>query len=157
MRKKLFRNREQRKKFIMVFFAVLVGGVFLLEIIAIPLMYKEPETNIKSPEELAEKFKTQWIFEENLTEQEKQFMIQKGVTIATYYYASESGFFELEDLVKSLEGQVILEKVKSDETKIELESIRDFVIITDFKEETLFKGICDTIYYPPPDCASFGD
>ncbi len=157
MRKKLFKNKEKRKQFIMVFFAILVGGVFLLEIIAIPLMYKEPETNIETPEEIAEKFKTQWIFEENLTEQEKQFMIQKGFTIATYYYTSDGGFFELEELVKSLEGQVILEKMKSDETKLELDSIRDFVIITDFNHKTIFKGLCDTIYYPPPDCASFGD
>ncbi len=142
---------------IMAFFALLVGGGFLMEIIAIPLMYKEPETNMETPEEIAEKFQKQWIFEENLTEQEKQFMIQKGFTIATYYYTSEESFFELEELVKSLKGQVILEKVRSNETKLELNSVRDSIIITDFSHKTIFKGLCDTIYHPPPDCASFGD
>lgn len=157
MRKKLFKDKEKRKQFVMALFALLVGGAFLLEIIAIPLMYKEPETNLKTPEEIAEKFQKQWIFEENLTKQEKQFLIQKGITIATYYYTSKSDFFELEELVKSLEGQVILEKIKANETKLELNSIRDFIIITDFSHKTIFKGLCDTIYYPPPDCASFGD
>ena len=155
MKRKLFKNKEKRKQFFILSFAILVGAVFILEIIAFPLLYREPATETKTHKELEEKFAEQWIFEENLTEQERDFLVERGITIASYYYIDNSGFYELESLVNSMEGQLILEKIKSNETKVELNSIMNTLILENLTHDKLFKGLCETLYYPPADCISF--
>ncbi len=160
MKIKMFKNKEKRKQFFILFFAILVGSIFLLEIVAFPLMYREPQTEIKTPEELGEKFSKQWIFEESLTEVEKEFLTQRGITIASYYYTEDSSFYELESIVETInsqkpQGQLILEKIKSEEVKIELNSLLDFIVVENLTQEEIFKGLCKTLYYPPADCTSF--
>lgn len=155
MKKGFFKNKEKRKQFFILLFTILVGAVFILEMVAFPLMYREPQSKIKTPEELIEKFSKQWIFEENLTEQEKDFLVERGITIASYYYLDNSDFFELDSLVNSMEGQLILEKIKSNKTKVELNSLRDTIVLENLSHDNLFKGLCDTLSYPPADCTSF--
>lgn len=130
--------------------------IFILEIVTFPLMYREPKTETKTEKELIKKFSKQWIFDEKLTEQEEEFLIQRGLTIMSYYYLDNSSF-ELESLVKSLNGQVILEKIKSNETKLELKSLRNSISLENLSEKRIFEGLCDTLSYPPPDCSSFAE
>lgn len=162
MRKKFFKNKEKRKQFFILFFSILVGAVFVFEIVAFPLMYREPQTKIKTKGELVEKFSNQFIFEGNLTEQEKNFLIQRRITIASYYYSTNDSFFELESIVNSInsqepKGQIILEKIKSNETKLELNSLRNSVVLENLSQESIFSALCETLNYPPPDCSSFGE
>ncbi len=159
---KIFKNKEKRKQFFILFFAILVGVVFILEIVALPLMYREPQSETETPEDLAQKFSKQWIFEENLTEQEKDFLVQRGVTIVSYYYLDNSDFFELESLIKKInsrkpKGQIILEKIKSKGRRVEINSLRDRIVLENLSHNSLIKGFCDTLYHPPADCTSFGE
>ena len=152
--RKFFKNKEKRKQFFILFFTVLISMVFILEIVTFPLMYREPKTETKTEEELIKKFSKQWIFDEKLTEQEEEFLIQRGLTIMSYYYLDNNSF-ELESIVKSLNGQVILEKIKSNETKLELKSLRNSISLENLSEIRIFEGLCETLNYPPPDCSSF--
>ncbi len=159
---KIFKNKEKRKQFFILFFTILVGAVFILEIVALPLMYREPQSETQTPEELAQKFSKQWIFEEDFTEQEEESLIKKKITVVSYYYLDNSDFFELESLIKKInsqkpKGQVILEKIKSNERRVELNSLRDTIVLENLSHNSLFKGLCDTLYYPPVDCTSFGE
>ena len=154
--RKFFKNKEKRKQFFILFFTVLISMVFILEIVTFPLMYREPKTETKTEKELIKKFSKQWIFDEKLTEQEEEFLIQRGLTIMSYYYLDNNSF-ELESIVKSLNGQVILEKIKSNETKLELKSLRNSISLENLSEIRIFEGLCDTLYYPPPDCSSFSE
>jgi len=154
--RKFFKNKEKRKQFFILFFTVLISMIFILEIVTFPLMYREPKTETKTEKELIKKFSKQWIFDEKLTEQEEEFLIQRGLTIMSYYYLDNSSF-ELESLVKSLNGQVILEKIKSNETKLELKSLRNSISLENLSEKRIFEGLCDTLSYPPPDCSSFAE
>jgi len=161
--RKFFKNKEKRKQFLIFSFTILIGAVFILEIIAFPLMYKEPSSKRKTPEELAKKFSNQFIFDENLTEQEKDFLLQRRITILSYYYSNNTeNAFEPESIVNTINfqnprGQLIMEKIKSNETRVELNSLRNTIVIKNLTYNNLFKGLCDTLYYPPPDCASFGE
>ena len=154
--RKFFKNKEKRKQFFILFFTVLISMIFILEIVTFPLMYREPKTETKTEKELIKKFSKQWIFDEKLTEQEEEFLIQRGLTIMSYYYLDNNSF-ELESLVKSLNGQVILEKIKSNETKLELKSLRNSISLENLSEKRIFEGLCDTLSYPPPDCSSFAE
>jgi len=154
--RKFFKNKEKRKQFFILFFTVLISMIFILEIVTFPLMYREPKTETKTEKELIKKFSKQWIFDEKLTEQEEEFLIQRGLTIMSYYYLDNNSF-ELESIVKSLNGQVILEKIKSNETKLELKSLRNSISLENLSEKRIFEGLCDTLSYPPPDCSSFSE
>jgi len=161
--RKFFKKKKKRKQFFILFFTVLISMIFILEIVAFPLMYREPKIETKTEKELIKKFSNQFIFDEKLTEQEKDFLLQRRITILSYYYSNNTkNAFEPESIVNSINsqnprGQLIMEKIKSNETRVELNSLRNTIVIKNLTYNNLFKGLCDTLYYPPPDCSSFGE
>lgn len=160
MKKKLkvFKSSEKRRQVIMIIFTLLVGFTFLIGIVLVPLSYNNSESESQiTPEKLVEKFSNNWIFEEELTDIEKQFLIERRITIVSYYYTSSSSAFELESTINTLNGQAILEKIKSNQTMIELNSIQNYVMVKEINQDKIFEGLCQTLIYPPPDCAIFAE
>ncbi|MCK4429286.1 MAG: hypothetical protein KAU95_02835 [Candidatus Aenigmarchaeota archaeon] len=158
--KNFLKNPEKRKQFFILFFTIVVGLTFILGIVVTPLSYNSSQPEQETCEEVLTRFTQQWIFDEGLTEFEKDCLFQRGITIATYSYLDQSDSPELDFLVQTInlqkpEGQVILEKIKSEETGLEINSLKNSVEVENLTQESIFKGLCETMYYPPADCASF--
>ncbi|MBN2094539.1 MAG: hypothetical protein JW727_00675 [Candidatus Aenigmarchaeota archaeon] len=147
------KNRKELVRKTAIAFALMVGLLFVLEIIAIPLSYRDSGSESTAQEDFSQKFASKWIFE-NLTEEEKGYLIQNQKTVATYYYTTSPDFFELESLVSQFQGQVILQRQKSDRHEVELVSRRETVFVDNLTQEKIFAGLCQVLILPPPDCSS---
>ncbi|MGC9310265.1 MAG: hypothetical protein ACP5E4_00920 [Candidatus Aenigmatarchaeota archaeon] len=147
-------GREERRKKLFVYFALSVGLLFLIEIVTLPMMYQDVSTEGQNTVNNVQKFEKTWIFG-NLTDDEKAYLIDKGRTVATYSYTTAPGFFELEQLVGELEGQMVLSRVSSGKNEVEFASLRDTVTVKNLTFENMFVSACEVLYYPPPDCSSF--
>ncbi len=154
MRLKLFKNKEQRKKFLMSIFVLMMFGSVFAFLFGYPFMsaMNNPEETV-TEQDMLKKFSNQGIFEGELSTREKNFLIQKGITIGTYYYTGSSDSFELEQLVQRLGRQLVIEKVKGNETKIEFISNRDSVMVKNMSDENVLNALCEVLYQPPPECA----
>ncbi|OYT42694.1 MAG: hypothetical protein B6U88_02955, partial [Candidatus Aenigmarchaeota archaeon ex4484_56] len=69
--------KKETKRKILITFSIIIGVIFLLEIITMPLLYSNKEEQEKQD---IEKFVNQWVFNSSLSEQEKKFLISRGVT-----------------------------------------------------------------------------
>ena len=135
-----------------IFLFLVFGSVFAFTF-GVAFLSSVPQEKIETEQEMMEKFLKKRIFDENLTEREKWFLISGGFTIATYHYTTSPEFFELENFVNMLDGQLIVERIKSKERKLELVSARNSVVIENLTKENLFNALCQVLYYPPPDCS----
>lgn len=151
---KFWKKKDYRKK-ILVWFAVAVGLLFAIELIALPLSYRDVSDDGQNMVNYGKKFEESWIFE-NLSEEEQYYVLSSGMTLATYHYANSPNNFDLEQIVTELEGQVILNRVSGDDVSLEFESVRGSSTPQNMTLESIFASLCDVLYYPPPDCTSFG-
>jgi len=135
-----------------IFLFLVFGSVFAFTF-GVAFLSSVPQEKIETEQEMMEKFLKKRIFDENLTQREKWFLISRGFTIATYHYTTSPEFFELENFVNMLDGQLIVERIKSKERKLELVSARNSVVIENLTKENLFNALCRVLYYPPPDCS----
>ena len=143
--------KKETKRKILITFSIIIGVIFLLEIITMPLLYSNKEEQEKQD---IEKFVNQWVFNSSLSEQEKKFLISRGVTIVSYYYTNKNNLINIEHIVDSLKGQLILELIKSDKDEIHFESARNTIVIKNITTEKFIEGMCKTLNYPPIDCSS---
>jgi len=140
----------QRK--IIVIFALSVGIIFAIEIVALPLSYRDDTRADSEKIDFSKKFEKTWIFDSNLTDEEKSYLMTNYKTIATYRYTDSPDFIELENLVNQFEGQIVIERVKSDKMELELRSMRESIVVENLTIKSLFEGFCAVMYLPPPDC-----
>jgi len=152
MKIKFLKSRERRRQFLMYIFLIFTFGAVFAFTFGTAFLSSAPQS--ESEQDIINKFSKKRIFDGNLTDKEKWYLINRGFTIATYYYTDNPEFFELEEFVDILEGQLIVERIKAKETKIELVSARNSVIIENLSRENLFNALCNVLYYPPPDCSS---
>jgi hypothetical protein len=151
---KFLKGKKDLSRIIVLIFVFSVIILFLAEIIFIPLSSSR-DTGVASvnTDDFAKKFNQTWIFE-NLTAEEKSYLIGSGMTVATYNYTDSPQFFELETIVNEFSGQVILERAKSDKREIIFQSMRDTSTVENLTKENIFLALCGVLEYPPPDCAS---
>jgi hypothetical protein len=154
MRIRIFKSREKRKQFLMWLFLLMILASVFAFTIGTAFLSASNQPKIETEKDMIEKFSNQRIFDDNLTDKEKWFLINRGITIGTYYYNNSPDFFELEDFVNRLKGQLILERINANETKLELISGRDSVVLENLSKENILNSLCDVLYYPPPDCSS---
>jgi len=153
MKIKVLKNKEKRRQFLMILFLFMVfSSVIAFTFGNAFLSAQQPEQ--ETIQDMVNKFLKQKIFNEPLNDKEKWFLINRGITIATFYYVNSSDFQELEEFVNLLDGQLIVEKIKSNETKLELVGVRDSITLENLTKEKLFNALCKVLYYPPPDCSS---
>jgi hypothetical protein len=151
---KFLKGKKDWSRIVVLIFVFSVIILFLAEIIFIPLSSKrDVGTNAASTDDFAKKFNQTHIFE-NLTQEEKSYLIGNGMTVATYNYTDSPQFFELENMVNEFSGQVILERAKSDKREIVFQSMRDTSTVENMTKENIFLALCDVLEYPPPDCAA---
>jgi hypothetical protein len=156
---RFFKNRQDMTRAIVLIFVFGVIILFLAEIVLIPLaeFNGQDVSRINSgsggQEDYAKKFNATWVFD-NLTQDEKNYILSQGNTLAVYNYTDAPGFFELEGIVNQFGGQVILERSKSEKREIMLQSMRDTTTIENITTQNIFAGLCDVLEYPPPDCTS---
>lgn len=153
MRIRFFKNKEKRRQFLMILFLFMIFGSVFAFTFGTAFMYRTPESRELTEREMIEKFSKHRIFDEPLTEGEEWFLVNRGITIATYYYIDSPEFFELEEFVNSLEGQLVVERIKGNETKLELISARASATVENFTKENILQSLCDVLYQPPPECA----
>jgi hypothetical protein len=142
------------KRIIVLVFVFSVILLFLAEIVFIPLSSsRDTGTTISGTDDFAKKFNQTWIFE-NLTQEERSYLIANGRTLATYNYTDSPQFFELETIVNEFSGQVVLEREKSDKREIIFQSRRDTSRVENLTNENIILALCGVLEYPPPDCSS---
>jgi hypothetical protein len=150
---RFFKTRQDMMRIVILIFVFGVIILFLAEIIFIPLSQSNPGDATNTPVDYSKKFNTTWVFD-NLTPDEKNYIISQGSTLAVYNYTDSPSFFELENIVTQFKGQIILERSKSDKRELTLQSMRDTRNIENMTTENIFAGLCDVLEYPPPDCTS---
>jgi hypothetical protein len=154
MKIRIFKSKEKKRQFLMTIFLFMIFGSVFAFTFGTAFLSATSQPKVETEQDMINKFSKKRIFDENLTDKEKWFLISRGITIATYYYNTTPEFFELEEFVDILEGQLILERIKANETKLELVSARNSEILENLSKENLFNALCDVLYYPPPDCSS---
>jgi len=150
---RFFKNGRDLTRAIVLVFVFGVIILFLAEIVFIPLSQSNTGDIANNPADYSKKFNSTWIFD-NLTQDEKNYILSEGMTLAIYNYTDSPGFFELEGIINQFSGQIILERSKSDKREIMLQSTRDDIILENLTTQNIFAGLCDVLAYPPPDCTS---
>jgi hypothetical protein len=152
--KGFFKNKEELRRKMIVGGSLFVGFIFLFGIVATALFYQMPSDEANSPKDYEALFSSAWVHGE-LLDEEKAYLINTGRTIVTYHYTGSPGNLELEGIISDMKGQAILERIPSEKKYLRLESFRGETVVNNLAIESIYIGLCDVLYYPPPDCAVF--
>jgi len=144
---------KDRAKNMAIAFSILVGLLFLIEIVAIPLSYQNPGQGGTNPEDYSTKFQNVWIYD-NITQDEKNYLIANSRTVAVYNYTDNPNFFEIEKTVNELSGQLVLERQKSDQVSMYFQSSRGSETVENLTTQNIFSSLCLVLTAPRVDCVS---
>jgi hypothetical protein len=151
---KFFNGKKDFTRVVVLIFVFGVIILFLAEIVFIPLSSsRDTSPTSANPVEFAKKFEKSWIFD-NLTDQEKSYLMGNSRTIATYNYTDSPQFFEFETIVNEFGGQIVLERAKSDKRVLALQSMRGEETVENLTNQNIFAALCMVLEKPPPDCSS---